>query len=327
MVGPLIPAGIPLPGWLEEGNFTLRPVRESDRDEIFALTAHTWDHGDYIPEVFDEWLADPRGVFAALVHVRSGRIAAIDKVSELAPGQFWFEGLRVNPGFRGQGISGKLQTFMVEVVRAMGGRVVRFLTLANNVPIHIAAYRDGFHIAALTRYWRWKASDKYDGDVAPLALRLAIAGEAQALHDWWLRTASYPTAGLLHRRWTFFENGPSYWVEAARDGRLLVESDFSLDDARVPPAAVMWSADSDEGTLWWQVAATLAQPDKWSALYRGFLLEAERQGVGAVDGMFADVHDANMGLKAAGLRPDPDEDRLYVFELPLGEHEPGAPSA
>jgi GNAT superfamily N-acetyltransferase len=327
VVGALIPAGTPAPTWLAEGGFTLRPVREADRDEIYAMTAHTWDDGDYIPDVFDTWISDEQGVFAALVHESSGRIAAIDKVSELAPGQFWFEGLRVNPDFRGQGISGKLQTHMVRVVRAMGAQVVRFLTLANNTPIHIAAYRDGFHVAALTRYWRWKANEDYTGEVKPAALRPARIDEAQSLHHWWLSTAAYPTAGLVHRRWTFFESSPDFWVDAARDGRLLVSADASLEDARLPPCAVLWSADTDDGVLWWQIAATLAGTGDWAPLYRAFLEEAARRGVGEVDGMFADIHSANEGLKAAGLNPDPDDDRLYVFELRLDEAAATASSA
>ncbi|HET9495439.1 MAG TPA: GNAT family N-acetyltransferase [Chloroflexia bacterium] len=327
MVGSLIPGGTGTPRWLEEGSFSLRPVREADRDEIYAMTAHTWDDGDYIPEVFDLWLADERGVFAALVHEPSGRIAAIDKVSELAPGQFWFEGLRVNPDFRGQGISGKLQTHMVSVVRASGARVVRFLTLANNVPIHIAAYRDGFHIVALTRYWRWKSTYAYDGDVAPLSLRPARPEEAPSLHDWWRTTASYATEGLLHRRWTFYEGSDNNWIEAAHEGRLLVELGYSPPEAKIAPAAVMWAADSEGDNVWWQVAATIAAPEQWAPLYRGLLEEAERQGVTDVEGLFADVHSANVGLKAAGLQPDPDHDRLYVFALPFKSESIGAPSA
>jgi GNAT superfamily N-acetyltransferase len=330
MGGPVIAQGESRPDWMVEGGFELRPVRASDRNEVLAMTAHTWEDGDYIPDVFDMWLADPQGLFAALVHTPSGRIAAIDKVSILATGQAWFEGLRVNPDFRGQGISGKLQTHMVGVVRAMGAGVVRFITLATNIPIHIAAYRDGFHVVALTRYWRWKARAEYaeyPGDVAPMPLRPAHLDEAPALHDWWHRTAAYPVVGLLHRRWTFYQGGPDEWIAAAREGRLLVEASANLQDAKVAPAAVMLNAGTDDGDSWWSVAATLAGPGQWAPLYRAMLDEAGRRGVAEVDGLFADIHDANEGLKAAGLQPDPDDERLYVFELRLDDTSPGPASA
>jgi GNAT superfamily N-acetyltransferase len=317
MVGPLNGAERAVPDWMVEGGFELRPLHESDRDEVLAITAHTWQDGDYIPEVYDEWLADREGIFAALVHTPSGRIAAIDKVSMLAPGQAWFEGLRVNPDFRGQGISGKLQTHMVGVVRGMGARVVRFLTLNNNTPIHIAAYRDGFHIAALTRYWRWKPDMPPPLSTATMALRPAGPGEALALHNWWTRTAGYPTAGLLHRRWTFYEGSSDEWAAAAQEGRLLVEADARPGDSKLPPAAVMWNSWTEEGMESWQVAATLAEPRHWAPLYTSLLGEARRRGAGNASGMFADTVAANAGLSAAGMTPDPDEDRLYLFELHL----------
>jgi GNAT superfamily N-acetyltransferase len=324
---PLMPDGPAVPLWMVEGRFELRPVREADRDEILAMTAHTWDDGDYIPEVFDEWAADQRGVFAALVHTPSGRIAAIDKVSVLTPGQMWFEGLRVNPDFRGQGIASRLQTHMVGVAQAMGAEVVRFLTLTSNVPVHIAAYRDGFRIVALTRYWRWKAKDHAGPEGTALTLRLARPDEAPALQEWWRRSASYATAGLVHRRWTFYDAGTEEWVAAASEGRLLVEEEANLSEAKLPPAAVLWNSDSDENGEWWQIAATLAAPGRWTPLYAALLAEAVRRGVTEVDGMFADIHEANTGLAAAGLKPDADGERLYVFELRLDESAPRGVSA
>jgi hypothetical protein len=317
MVGPLIGVEAAVPDWMSEGEFELRPLRESDRDEVLTITAQTWQDGDYIPEVFDEWLADRQGIFAALVHTPSGRIAAIDKVSMLAPGQAWFEGLRVNPYFRGQGISGKLQTHMVGVVRGMGARVVRFLTLANNTPIHIAAYRDGFRIVALTRYWRWKPAMPAETSILPMALRPALPDEATELHHWWQRTAGYPTAGLLHRRWTFYDGSADEWAAAAGEGRLLVDADARPGQSKLPPVAVMWNSWTEEGRESWQVAATLAESRHWAPLYASVLEEARRRGAADVSGMFADTVAANAGLSAAGMTPDPDEDRLYVFELQL----------
>ena len=42
MVGPLIGVEAAVPDWMSEGEFELRPLRESDRDEVFAITAQTW---------------------------------------------------------------------------------------------------------------------------------------------------------------------------------------------------------------------------------------------------------------------------------------------
>lgn len=327
MVGPLNLNGTPPPQWMVEGGFNLRYVREADREAILALTAHTWEHGDYIAEVFDRWVAEPEGVFALLEHTATGQVAALDKVTFAAPGQAWFEGLRVNPEYRGRGLSGLLQTHMIGVARALGARVVRFLTLTTNVPIHIAAYRDGFHIAALTRYWRWQASEDARQTVNAMPMRPARPDEAAAVRDWWLRTAAYPTGGLVHRFWTYYESDQAEWVAAAREGRLLVEAGADLGSAKVPPAAVMWTVGEDESAKWWQVAATLAQPNQWAPMFRALLDEAARRGIAEVDGMFPDSHDANTGLATAGLTPDPDDRRLILFELRLQDSKPDPPAA
>jgi hypothetical protein len=89
----------------------------------------------------------------------------------------------------------------------------------------------------------------------------------------------------------------------------------------------MWSIETDEGSDWWQVAATLAGPGQWAPLYRGLLDEALRRGVGEVDSMLPDIHDANTGVAAAGLHPDSNDERLYVFELQLEGATAAAPSA
>jgi hypothetical protein len=49
----------------------LRPVRPGDRAAVEAIAAQVWDGEDYLPQVFDDWLADPEGLFcAATIHDR-----------------------------------------------------------------------------------------------------------------------------------------------------------------------------------------------------------------------------------------------------------------
>ena len=39
-----------------------RPALAKDTEEVMELCSHIWDGGDYIPQVWDEWLADPDGL-------------------------------------------------------------------------------------------------------------------------------------------------------------------------------------------------------------------------------------------------------------------------
>ena len=43
----------------EQAAFVFRDIRPEDRAEVLALTANTWENGDYIHWVFDDWLNDP----------------------------------------------------------------------------------------------------------------------------------------------------------------------------------------------------------------------------------------------------------------------------
>ncbi len=40
----------------------IRPARSEDREAVLAFSSHTWDWGDYIEYVWDEWLHDPQGM-------------------------------------------------------------------------------------------------------------------------------------------------------------------------------------------------------------------------------------------------------------------------
>lgn len=105
-----------------------RPVQAGDKDRVLAFTRNTWgeDDSDYIAEVFDDWLIDPRGEFTA-VEV-NGQVAAIAKLTDLGDDEWWFEGLRVDPAFRRRGIALALNRYQVELARRLGGRVIRYMT-------------------------------------------------------------------------------------------------------------------------------------------------------------------------------------------------------
>ncbi len=71
--------------------------------------------GDYIHDVFDDWLAERAGEFtAALI---DDQVVAIAKLSDLGDGEWWFEGLRVDPDFRRRGIAAALNRYHVAIWR------------------------------------------------------------------------------------------------------------------------------------------------------------------------------------------------------------------
>ena len=105
-----------------------RPVRLDDKPRVLEFTVRTWDDGDYITDVFDEWLADPTGRFTAIE--LDGQVVAIGKLTDLGEGELWLEGLRVDPAHRRKGIGEALHAFNLRWGRRVlsGGAVVLLIS-------------------------------------------------------------------------------------------------------------------------------------------------------------------------------------------------------
>jgi GNAT superfamily N-acetyltransferase len=121
-----------------------RPVRLEDKPRVLEFTAHTWgeDEDDYIQYVFDDWLIDPRGEFTAVEE--SGQIVAISKLTDIGSDEWWFEGLRVDPNARGQGIGEALNRYQVDLARKLGGSVIRYMTDGDNAGSQAIGFKAGF---------------------------------------------------------------------------------------------------------------------------------------------------------------------------------------
>jgi GNAT superfamily N-acetyltransferase len=301
-------------------DFVFREVRPDDKTQVLAFTAHTWEFGDYIEGVFDRWLADDNGLFLVAEHRSSGHIAAIDKLTFLTPTEAWFEGLRVNPEFRMRGLATDLQHFMIEQTRARGAACVRFLTLIGNTSIHRNAYRDGFVLRNVVRYWHREpdspglAARAVSGGTH--TLRPAREDEAITLRDWWLRSSAYRTAGLAQRDWKFFTPAESDWLAAAREGRLLVGDNDATENGMPLPMLLLIRSVNDTGEHW-TISIASALAEQWEELGGGLIEYATERGVAGMDGLLPDSYDIVSGLKAAGLTPDSDDERLCLFELDL----------
>jgi GNAT superfamily N-acetyltransferase len=307
---------------LKGGNrdFVFREVRPDDKTQVVAFTAHTWEFGDYIEDVFDRWLADDNGLFLAAEHCSSGRIAAIDKLTFPTPTEAWFEGLRVNPEFRRRGLATDLQHFMIEQARMRGAACVRFLTLIGNTPIRRNAYRGGFMLRNVVRYWHREPDSPGLTATAvsggPHRLRPAREDEAIKLRDWWLRSSAFRTAGLAQRDWKFFTPTESDWLAAAREGLLLV-GDSDAPENSMPPPMLLLIRSVNDTVEHWTISIASALAEQWAGLGGGLIEYATERGVPEVDGLLPDSYDIVSGLQAAGLTPDADDERLCLFELDL----------
>jgi len=149
-------------------DFTFRPLRPEDKPRVLEITAHTWGDGDYIPEVWERWLADPKGEFTAAA--QDGVVVAIAKLTWQGEGQWWMEGLRVDPERRLKGIGQAMCAYQVALAKKLGGRMARYMTGIRNDGSHRIAERAGFHV--LARFVE-RVADKMDGPVEAVTLASA----------------------------------------------------------------------------------------------------------------------------------------------------------
>jgi GNAT superfamily N-acetyltransferase len=289
------------------GGFLFREARAQDKDEVLDFTGGTWEgHEDYIGWVYDEWLEEEDSCFLVAVDEASGKIAGIDKLQMLSPTEAWFEGIRVNPDFRGRGLSGLFQRRMLDEAAVRNARTVRFLTAPDNAPIHRIAYRDGFSMRFTVRHWRWAAGEVSNPDAAQVAetrLRTATSEEGPIVHDWWRRSGCcYATEGLVDSGWVFAETSRDAWEQMAVDGRVFVPDTADVRESATPPPVFIVDPRRREGEpLSWHITLACATGPEWEQLASAALQLARDVGVSEIDGLLPDLGALNEAFAAAGF--------------------------
>jgi GNAT superfamily N-acetyltransferase len=122
---------------------SFRRVTPADRDAMLEICATVWEGEDYLPGVFDAWAAAPEGQFTALE--LEGRVVALARLTQLSPGEFWLEGIRVHADYRGRGLAAALHDYHLDLWRRLGGPgTLRLVTGADNEAIVRLCERTGF---------------------------------------------------------------------------------------------------------------------------------------------------------------------------------------
>jgi GNAT superfamily N-acetyltransferase len=118
----------------ERTGVEVREARHDDYDDIAAFTRDTWperDGGDYIPDVYHDWI-DGEEKYTA-VAVADGEVAGLAQTVMLSDWEAWNQGMRVNPDFRGRGVSVAVTEALFEWARQRGATVARNMVFSWNV--------------------------------------------------------------------------------------------------------------------------------------------------------------------------------------------------
>jgi RimJ/RimL family protein N-acetyltransferase len=123
-----------------------RRIRPEDREALLAIAAQIWEGHDYLPRVFDPWVADEKSYFAGLV--LDGRLVGCGRLHPFDAKRGWLEGLRIEPGHQGQGLGYHMSRHVVEHACEAGLQELMFATYFRNLGSIRISERMGFRRGA-----------------------------------------------------------------------------------------------------------------------------------------------------------------------------------
>ena len=284
-----------------EGGLIIRPARPDDRPAMERICAHTWEWGDYIPEVWDDWLADEQGL--PIVGELAGRVVALSRLRFQAPDQLWLEGMRVDAEHRRRGIGRQFLEHSIAFAQERGARVVRLSTSYHNIPVHTLTAQAGMeYLGAYQLRTAVPLPDVPD----PVFLSAKHGDQVRAfLSD--SPMLAY-THGLYSLDWAWQE------LSAARVAQFLEGGQFAAQlspDGRLLALAIL-QAYPEGYELWISfIDGEAAALTELATAIRG---HAARLGAEKVQVMVPDLGWLRADLSRAGYGTGEWEGELWVFE-------------
>jgi GNAT superfamily N-acetyltransferase len=278
-------------------DLTIRPVRPADRERVLEMTRDVWEGHDYLPSVFDVWIADAGSAFQAAEV--NGVLVGLQRLRPFAPGLVWYEGLRVASTHRRQGLARAMLQSAIAEAKEQGFREMRLATA------NIAAARlfeaAGF-MRTLDIRW-WKASRVEGGESA----RIPEPAEARRL---WPAVAASPGIGLY--------NAVSADISGARDlDAAELERLSRTGMLRVGPGGRVIAGMRETRSDAISVALLAGRGGALRELLMALRFEADADGLDHVTIALPRDHPASGDLRASGYDFANDDDTTYIYGLGL----------
>lgn len=190
---------------------TVRQALPSDHLTIAAFTEDTFEWGDYVADLFLEWL-ERNDMFVAVGVSDDDVPVALGSVRMLSPTEAWFHAARVRPDLRGRGIAAEISVVLRGWAAEQGATVGRLLVEDwNEASIRHVEKTGRRRVASMVRCTKpiGDASPSPDGNggpriPSPLRARPAHAADAQSAYaSWSIGELGRASRGLLGIGWSF----------------------------------------------------------------------------------------------------------------------------
>lgn len=287
------------PTELPDTTLTFRAAQHDDQAAIEKLTRDIWDGGDYLPRVWHEWVEKSGNLLQ--VGMLDGQIVVVGRVSQLAPGEWWMEGMRVHPQYQGRGLATRLHNHLLAL--ALRQRPLRSLGLTTYIEeakiIHLAE-QSGMTPRGRYRYFRAAPREA----TVPGVVNARISPEellGRLATSRWLAA----TDGYLMMGWVARELTPEWVAEivaakevwACGDAIALISNEKTHDDTWL---YLLYGKNQSEMSALIQQARHLASRHMTDKVLRCFAPAADEA-----------LHQL---LSAAGLQ-DPEDGPFYLIHF------------
>lgn len=274
---------------------TLRPMRPADRPRVFEISKDVWDGHDYIPRVFDDWVADAGSTFDAAE--LDGVVVGLQRLRPYAAGLIWYEGLRVASTHRRKGLARAMLAAAVATAKDHGFREIR---LATGNPSAARLFESAGFVRMLDARW-WRGARIEGGEPA----RMPDPSEAKKL---WSAVEKSPGLELYHGVSADF-NG-AHDLDAAELERLA-----RIGMLRAGPGGRALVGMREPWGENLAVAFVAGQGGALRELLMSMRFEADADGVDHVTIALPRGHPAADDLTASGYHLANDDDTSYIYGL------------
>lgn len=124
----------------------IRPAMPADTRGMLEITRPVWDGNDYVPFVWQRWLADPHS-YVSVAEVL-GRIVGLMHVDIQQDGTAWLEGIRVREDVQSRGIGQAMLEDAIGWLRGAGYPRLRLATYGGNPASNRLARKAGLREVA-----------------------------------------------------------------------------------------------------------------------------------------------------------------------------------
>ncbi|MFZ0544149.1 MAG: GNAT family N-acetyltransferase [Candidatus Promineifilaceae bacterium] len=295
-------------------NVTLRPAQPGDKAAITVLASKIWDGEDYLPYSFDDWVAQERGRF--IVAYAGKQLVGCNKLTESRPGEWWMEGLRVDPDWRGKGIARLLHENIIKIAAEIASAenqtgILRLATNSKNKAVHKLAFNTGFDHTSSHCLYR---ADVPEGDSTALLPFTAVQPSEKAqVESWFNRSATFAAVhGLFEEGWEWYEIWPRL-DELVEDGRLYWWQPGSSGVAPANGLVIVHQRDAE--TLALNYADTDSR--QWVQMMNDVRLFGRKFGVSQIESKPLASDEIREALPFPAWEVEYDLE-LWVFQRPIG---------